>query len=73
MFCSAALLPSAPEEIKSFIAFLLDIIYDALAMSGFPGISYQERARSFLNLINVFNMVEQFLGGVSGLAQGDVV
>lgn len=46
--------PSASEEMKSFIAFFLGSIYDALAMSGFPGISYQGRACWFLNLLNVF-------------------
>lgn len=65
VFCSAAFFPSASEEIKSFIAFSLGSIYDAFAMSGFPGISYQERACLFFNLVNVFTHG----GAVSGRSQ----
>lgn len=65
VFCSAAFYPSASEEMKSFIAFFLGSIYDTLAMSGFPGISYQERACWFFNLVNVFTDG----GAVSGRSQ----
>lgn len=62
VFCSAAFFPSASEEMKSFIAFFLGSIYDALAVSGFPGISYQARTCWFLNLMNVLTRG----GAVSG-------
>lgn len=65
VFSSAAFFPSASEEIRSFIAFFLDSIYDALAMSGFPGISYQEGACWLFNLMNVFTHG----GAVSGRSQ----
>lgn len=57
--------PSASEEMKSFIAFCLGSIYDALAMSGFPGISYQPKACGFPNLMNVLTRGE----AVSGRSQ----
>lgn len=72
VFCCAAFYSSASEEMKSFIAFSWAVFMMHLPCQDFlESLIRKGHVGSLISLMSSL-MVEQFLGGVSGLGWGEV-